>query len=120
MNVRTISGVLLAAVILSGCSVQLRTATAAVDACDEALLTGRLVGSAASGLAIADADGKITEMLWPFGYSARRDVSGIALIDDKGRLVAREGEMVHMAGGLGANDVWGACPGTVARLEAIR
>ena len=120
MNIRSVSGVLLAAGLLAGCSVQLRTASAPVNACDEALLTGRLVPSAASGLAVADPDGKVTEMLWPFGYSARRDVSGISMVDDKGRLVAREGEMVHLTGGLGANDVWGACPGSVSRLEAIR
>ena len=120
MNLRSTLGVLLAAVILAGCSVQLRTASGPANGCDEALLTGRLITSAASGLAVADPGGKVTEMLWPFGYSARRDVSGVALVDDKGRLVAREGEMIHMSGGLGANDVWGACAGSVVRLEAIR
>ena len=105
---------------MGGCSVQLRTASAPANGCDEALLTGRLVSSAASGLAVADPEGKITEVVWPFGYSARQDVAGIALVDDKGELVALEGEMVHMSGGLGANEVWGACPGTVSRLEAIR
>ena len=101
------------AVVLSGCSVQLRTAPAPVNGCDDALLSGRLVTSAQSGLAVVDSTGHVTEVLWPSGYSARRGISGIELVDEKGGVVAREGDFVEMGGGLGANDVWNACAGSV-------
>jgi len=106
------------AVVLSGCSVQLRTAPAPVDVCDDALTSGRLVTSAQSGLALVDSTGHVTEVLWPFGYTARRGVSGVELVDEKGATAAREGDFVEMGGGLGANDVWGACPGTVTVVPA--
>jgi hypothetical protein len=106
------------AVVLSGCSVQLRTAPAPVNGCDDALLSGRLVTSAQSGLAVVDSTGHVTEVLWPFGYTARRGASGVELVDDRGATVAREGDFVEMAGGLGANDVWGACPGSITVVPA--
>ena len=106
------------AIVLSGCSVQLRTAPAPVEVCDLALTSGRLVSSAQSGLALVDSTGHVTEVLWPFGYAARRGLSGGELVDEKGAAVAREGDLVEMGGGLGANDVWGACPGTVTVVPA--
>ena len=110
---RTIINLAAVALLVAGCAVQLRTAPAPGDACDDALISGRLVTSAQSGLAVVDSTGHVTEVLWPFGYTARRGVSGIELVDDKGAVVAREGDFVEMGGGLGANDVWGACPGSV-------
>jgi len=106
-------GIAALAVLLCGCAAQLRTAPAPVNVCDDALTTGRLVTSAQSGLALADSTGHVTEVLWPSGYSARRGISGIELVDEKGGVVAREGEFIEMGGGLGANDVWNACAGSV-------
>ena len=102
------------ALLVAGCAVQLRTQPGPVDACDSALTSGRLVTSAQSGLALVDSTGHLTEVLWPFGYSARRGVSGIELVDDKGVAVAHEGDFVEMTGGLGLNDAWIACAGTIS------
>src|SRR2546425_4487541 len=87
-----ILGIAALAVLLCGCSVQLRTAPAPVGVCDDALTSGRLVTSAQSGLALVDPTGHVTEVLWPSGYSARRGVSGIELVDEKSVVVAREGD----------------------------
>ena len=106
------------ALLVAGCAVQLKTAPARVDACDLALTSGRLVTSAQSGLALVNSTGHVTEVLWPFGYSARRGVSGVELVDDGGKAVAKEGDFIQVTGGLGANDVWAACPGTITVLPA--
>ena len=115
---RTIFSLAALALLLSACSVQLKTAPARVDVCDLALISGRLVTSAQSGLAVVDSTGHVTEVLWPFGYTARRGVSGVELVDEMGAVVAREGDLVEMGGGLGANDVWSACPGSVTVVPA--
>jgi hypothetical protein len=99
-----------------GTPVGLRTAPAKVDACDMALLAGELVASAQSGLAIRTADGT-TEVLWPFGYSAAREASGLVLRDVTGKVVGHEGQRVQMSGGLGANNVWTACAGSISEVS---
>lgn len=100
--------------VLAGCGpVSIRTAPAAAQACDEALATGKLVKTAQSGLAIVDPIGAVTEVLWPFGYSARREGGRVALLDQTGTVVAHEGDTITMSGGMGANNRWAACAGTV-------
>jgi hypothetical protein len=106
------------ATLLLACSAQLRVAPGPAEACDDVLLTGRLVTSAQSGLAVSDPTGKVIEVVWPFGYTARRGVSGVELIDGAGAVVAREGDFVEMAGGLDASETWNACPGTVSEVPA--
>ena len=102
-------------VVLAGCGpVSIRTAPAAAQACDEALATGKLVKSAQSGLAIAGPTGAVTEVLWPYGYSARTEGGRVALLDQTGTVVAREGDTISMGGGLGANNTWAACAGTIS------
>jgi hypothetical protein len=106
--------VLLAALGFAGCSpVGLRTQPAPLSACMDALATGTLVGSSRSGLAIRAADGTIVEVEWPFEYTARRDVTGLTLIDSVGMPVAREGQVIQMGGGTGADSVFHACPGSI-------
>ncbi len=102
-------------VVLAGCgSIALRTAPAPVQGCDDALASGRLVTTAASGLAIADNTGSVIEVLWPHGYSARREIAGgIALLDETGKVLGHEGDSISMGGGLGANNLWGACAGSI-------
>ena len=107
-----------AAILLAGCAAQLRTAPAPLNACDEALASGRLVASAQSGLAIADSTGHVTEVLWPFGYTARQEAAGLALLDADGRVVAHQGDVIELGGGLGANNVWAACAGSVRVVPA--
>lgn len=115
---RKIGSLIGVALLVAGCSVQLRTAPAPVDVCDEALTSGRLVTSAQSGLALVDSTGHATEVLWPFGYSARRGVSGVELVDEKGVAVAHEGDFVEITGGLGLDDAWVACAGSVTVVPA--
>ena len=60
-----------------------------------------LVASARSGLAVQRivGQGEIVEVIWPFGYSATRDTSGlISLHDASGKEIAREGDVIILAG----------------------
>jgi hypothetical protein len=56
---------------------------------------------------------------WPFRYSAREENGRVALLDETGTVVALEGEMVQMGGGMGQQNIWFTC-GPVERLDAIR
>jgi len=113
MSTRRLAALALAALVLAACSVQLRTAPAAVPGCDDALGSGRLVVDSRSGLGLADGSGRITPILWPFGYTARRDPAGVTLVGHKGEVLAREGDFVQAAGGTGADGVFAVCDGTV-------
>ena len=104
---------LVLAVNVGGCDLfpvpfALRTAPAPAQACMDALIGGTLVRHAPSGLGIAGDDGPATTVEWPFGYAARDEGGRIALLDDHGRVVAREGDEVMVGGGFGT-DVWHAC-----------
>jgi hypothetical protein len=69
-----------------------------------------------SGLALADATGHVTEVLWPYGYSARREPTGVVLLDNTGHTanhLAREGDFISIAGGTGNDGVFAACAGSV-------
>jgi len=79
----------------------------------DALATGTLVTSNASGLAIRASDGTLIEVEWPFEYTARRDITGVTLVDSAGAVVAREGQVIQMGGGSGADNVFHACPGSI-------
>jgi hypothetical protein len=102
--------------VACGTPVALRTASVKVDACDEALLAGELVPSAQSGLAVRNAE-QVTEVMWPFGYSATRETTGLVLRDDSGRIVAHQGQRVTLGGGGGANGLFNACAGTVMEVS---
>jgi hypothetical protein len=111
---------LVVAMLISACSpASLRTQPAPVSACMDALATGTLVPSSRSGLAIRAGDGTVVEVEWPFQYTARRDLTGLALVDSAGVVVAHEGQVVQMGGGTGADNVFHACPGsiTIAPLD---
>ena len=111
---RNLGATLLAALVLAGCGipVTLRTQPAPISACMDALATGVLVASSLSGLAIRNGD-EVTEVEWPFEYTARRDATGLVLVDSGGVDVAREGQVVQMGGGHGADGVFHACPGSI-------
>jgi len=118
MPFRRIAAAALLIVALAGCAtpIALRTSPVAVDACDEALLAGELVVSDQSGLAIRNAD-QVTEVVWPFGYSATRGFDGgVELRDAGGAVVAHAGRRVEMTGGLGGNNTWTACAGTIREI----
>ena len=109
-------GAAVLAVVLAGCSASLRTAPAPAEECETALLTGALVEDPRSGLGVEDVTGTVTPVTWPFGYSARLDLGGIALVDADGAVVAHVGDSIEVAGGLGT-DFWAACGFGITNLE---
>ena len=117
MTFRPIAAAALAVVLLAGCGspVAIRTQPAPLSACMDALATGTLVASNLSGLAIRGGDeGEVTAVEWPFEYTARREITGLVLIDSVGVVVAHEGQVIQMGGGSGADGVFHACPGSIA------
>jgi len=86
----------------------------------EALLTGKLIQLGASGLGIGLVGSPALPVEWPFGWSARIEAGRVALVDDKGQVVAREGDTVELGGGQGAlpglSAIWFTCgPVTVTK-----
>jgi len=66
-------------------------------ACHDALLEGELVADDEFGFVVAHSNGP-SPVTWPHGYVAR-DAPRRELLDDSGRVVAREGDMVALGGG---------------------
>jgi type IV pilus biogenesis protein CpaD/CtpE len=65
--------------------------------CEAARIGGVLVADPAYGLAFKS-DGGTRGVVWPSGYSARREQDVVVLIDPSGRIVAREGDTIVSAG----------------------
>jgi hypothetical protein len=81
--------------------VPLHTATSSQQevGCLAARISGYLVADATYGLALADSrGGHGYGVIWPNGYSARRDGDRLVLLDRSGTVVAREGQLIEMAG----------------------
>jgi hypothetical protein len=99
--------------VTAGCSLvapaaQLKTAAEPPQACMDALTRGTLTRDPQSGLGLAAADGTRTPVEWPFGYSARNELGKIVLVDETGRTIAREGDVISVGGGFG-DRLWYAC-----------
>jgi len=90
-------------------SITLLTEPAPAQACMDALAQGTLVPDPRSGLALATSTGERMPVMWPFGYSARLVDGEIELVDGTGAFVAREGDVIQMGGGSGANGLFYAC-----------
>ncbi len=106
----SLAGIALVALAFAACSPsQLRTAPAPATACELALMAGSLERHPQTGLGIAGSDVDLTPVQWPFGYSARTELSTIVLVDESGKVVAREHDRVEVGGGLGNDGVWFAC-----------
>lgn len=108
-----LSLVLMLALAVGGCellpsAVGLRTASVPAEACMDALIVGRLVRHPASGLGIASDDDQPTAVEWPFGYSTGIELGRVVLLDDRGRVVAHEGDEIQVGGGFGTQ-FWHAC-----------
>ena len=116
---RPIACLALAVAVLAGCGapVALRTQSAPISACMDALAIGKLVPSSRSGLALQAPDGTILEVEWPCGYTARRELTGLTLLDSTGAVIAHEGQEVHAGGGGGADNVFHTCPGSITVAE---
>lgn len=121
---RSFRGALLATAVLAaslpacstvGLPFAIRTALAEPQACMDALIAGSLERHGGTGLGIGISDVEITPVEWPFGYTARMEVSTVMLLDETGKVVAREHDRVQVGGGMGPgpapNEVWFACGG---------
>jgi hypothetical protein len=84
--------------------------------CLEGRKQGTLIESSASGLGLSVA-GKVLNVAWPFGFSARSQGGRVALVDADGSVVAFTGDRVEIAGGLGPDGIWSACPGGSVSVE---
>jgi hypothetical protein len=74
----------------------------------DALLGGTLTQNPQSGLGVTSADRQSMPVEWPFGYSARSELGRLALVDETGQVVAREGDEISVGGGFGTQ-FWHAC-----------
>jgi hypothetical protein len=90
------------------------------DICLLARGGGTLVVDPVSGLGVADTTGHVSHVYWPFGYTARPDADGLALVDGLGRIVAHLGDVVGMTGGFGNDDDWSACQSEPITVLATR
>jgi hypothetical protein len=86
----------------------------------DALISGRHVQHPASGLGVGIAGSPALPVEWPFNWSARVEAGRVVLLDDTGKIAAREGDEVQMGGGQGAlpglNAIWFTCgPVTVTK-----
>ena len=107
-------GITLVMAFVAGCSLapstNLKAAAAEPQACMDALLGGKLTRHAETGLGVTSADGTSTAVEWPFGYTARNELGKLVLLDETGKVVAREGDEITVGGGFG-NTLWHACGG---------
>jgi hypothetical protein len=55
------------------------------------------------GLGLRNDAGVVNGVIWPFGYSARRDEKRIILFDRQGRALARDGDRLQMGGWIDFN-----------------
>ena len=71
------------------------------DVCATAAVGGVLAFDSTYGLGFKSGD-RVGVVVWPHGYSARREQDGVVvLIDPSGRVVAREGDHLAAAGAFG-------------------
>lgn len=70
------------------------------EACPAALLEGELLADDAGGLMVRHAEGFVMSVVWPDGYVVR----GGELLDPAGEVVAVEGDLVSLGGGMNAAD----------------
>ena len=118
MRFRRLIGLALVLIVLAGCAGQLRTGPEnAGNACDAALITGTLARSEATGLGVANDDGVVDPVVWPFGFSLRQDLTTVLLIDAAGRTIAREGDRIEAGGGANADGIFAICPAESIRVQ---
>lgn len=77
--------------------------------CDAASVGGILTYDTTYGLGFKSS-GHVRVVVWPNGYSARREQDGVVvLIDPSSRVVAREGDHIVAAGAFGDTAVFVEC-----------
>jgi hypothetical protein len=78
--------------------------------CPAALTEGELVANDEWGIALKDSStGDTIQVLWPFGFAARDDTDGRALLNEAGEVVAHEGDLVRIDGGEFGAHAWRNC-----------
>jgi hypothetical protein len=73
--------------------VTIRTESQPSTVCMNALVSGVLVADPTYGLALRNPD-YVQGVIWPFGYTARRESGVIVLIDPSGHVIAHEGDTI--------------------------
>lgn len=104
-----------------GCPVALKTSSQPAgtsEPCALMAIIGVLEPEPTYGLGLRNDAGQIGGVIWPFGYSARRDSSGVILFDRSGRALARDGDTVQMGGWIDSNDLV-AHPCASPELEVV-
>jgi hypothetical protein len=103
------------AMLLAGCAsapvgpVTINTAAAPSEVCEAAFVGGVLAYDSTYGLGLKGS-GRVAVVVWPYGYSARREQDGVVvLIDPAGRVVAREGDYIEAAGAFGDTAAYVEC-----------
>lgn len=89
------------------CTVVLKTTpepTGLNEPCPLMAIIGVLEPEPTYGLGLRTEAGRIVGVIWPFGYSARRDESGTILFNRQGRELARQGDTLQMGGWIDSRD----------------
>ena len=73
------------------------------EACAAALLEGELLADDQDGFVVRHEEGFVTAVIWPDGYEVR-DGETRELVDPTGDVVARDGAMVSLGGGMNLDD----------------
>lgn len=107
----------------SGSEVAVRTQAPFSDSetpppCPAGELRGQLVADEVEGVIILEESGLRRAVIWPHGYVARLNAGGLELLDERGQVVAHEGDQIVIGGGEsgeGPDPPWLAC----GRLDVV-
>ena len=83
--------------------------------CAPGHVEGSLVADARWGLALTDATGRTTEIIWPNGFAGGASIGGYLLLGSGSEVVGRTGDMLEIGGEFRADGAWLAC-GEVRRI----
>lgn len=87
------------------CAFAIKTSEeAAGGACPMMAIIGVIAPHPTTGLGLRNEAGVVNGVIWPFGYSARRDAEQIILFDPEGDKLARDGDRIQMAGWINFTD----------------
>ena len=79
------------------------------DGCLMARVGGVVAVDPEVGVGLRDSRGVIHRTVWPLGFTAYRALGGVTIVDDKGRVVAGEGDEIATAGFTGDDGVEHPC-----------
>lgn len=79
------------------------------DHCPVNTISGTLAPYSISGLGLADANGTLTAVRWPFDVSAEQEPDGAVLYDPLGFPWAVEGQQLNLSGDVGSDGIFAVC-----------